>query len=230
MDNRFTGSIIETKAIMNVYFVSGLGADRTAFKRISLPAGYSIYYLDWIPPRKNESLEEYCKRLAEHIDQSTPFVLVGLSFGGMVAVTMHRFLKPHKTILISSIASATELPPLFKWAARLRLHKLLPLYIINHPNYFANLLFGARSKNEKKLLAVIMLNGDPAILKWSINAVLTWDQKSRPGNIFQIHGTNDKILPIKYTHPDVVINNGSHFMVWTKAAEVSKAIVKGIES
>lgn len=229
MDTSINYRISETKEPMNVYFISGLGADSTAFKRISLPACYSIHYLDWIVPENKETLDDYCKRMAVSIDQSQPFVIVGLSFGGMVATTMNHLLVSHKTILISSVANARELPPLFKWAGRLRLHKVIPTYLIDHPNFFANVLFGARSKNEKKLLAAIMLNGNPAIIKWSINAVLTWNQKSRPAHLFQIHGSNDKVLPIKYTHPDVIIKNGSHFMVWTKASEVSTAILKGME-
>lgn len=232
MDYRFTDRTPENKNLMNIYFISGLGADSTAFRRLVLPSEYTIHYIDWITPVANESLYEYCKRLAAKakVDTSEPFVVVGLSFGGIVAITMKQFLIPHKTILISSVASSNEFPPLFKTAGQLKLHRLLPMYLIDHPNYFANLLFGAKTKNEKKLLAAIMLNGDPGILKWSINALLTWNQKRRPADIFQIHGSNDKVLPIKYTYPDIIIKNGSHFMVWTKASEVSRAIVKAINS
>jgi hypothetical protein len=52
--------------------------------------------------------------------------------------------------------------------------------------------------------------------------------KQRPAGIFHIHGDCDKILPIQYTKPNAVVRNGSHFMVWTKAREVSRLLVKAL--
>jgi hypothetical protein len=48
--------------------------------------------------------------------------------------------------------------------------------------------------------------------------------------LYHIHGEKDKILPIRYTKPDVVVKNGSHFMVWTKAGEVSRLLVEALET
>ena len=66
---------------MNVYFISGLGADRRAFERIQLPPQFSVHHLDWIEPRKDESLNDYAMRLGEGIDTTKPFALVGLIHG-----------------------------------------------------------------------------------------------------------------------------------------------------
>ena len=214
---------------MNVYFISGLGADRRAFERLKLPAHYSLHYLDWIKPHKKESLNEYAKRLAASIDTSQPYAVVGLSMGGMIASAMTQFLQPHKTILISSVACTKEFPPLFKLASFTRIYKLLPLWLLHKPNRIVYWLFGAKTKNEKVLMDYIISNADAHFIKWSIGAILRWKDKVRPKNIFHIHGSNDKILPIRYTKPDVVIKNGSHFMVWTKAGEVSKHLVVALK-
>src|SRR5215217_4576146 len=101
---------------MNVYFISGLGADRKAFEKIKLPGTFSIHHLGWIKNKKGESLNDYARRLAASIDATQPFAIVGLSMGGMIASAMTQFLQPDKTILISSVACTDEFPPLLKLA------------------------------------------------------------------------------------------------------------------
>jgi pimeloyl-ACP methyl ester carboxylesterase len=209
---------------MNVYFISGLGADKRAFERLKLSDNFSIHYLNWIKPNKKESLNEYAKRLTVSIDQSKPFALVGLSMGGMIASSMTQFIHPYKTILISSTACAKEFPPFLKLARFTRLYKIIPEAILDKPNFMVYWMFGAKNKKEKELMQHIVLSADVSFIKWGIGAILSWKNNIRPQNVFHIHGSADKILPIKYTCADVVIQNGSHFMVWTKAGEVSRLL------
>jgi pimeloyl-ACP methyl ester carboxylesterase len=215
---------------MNVYFISGLGADRQAFEKLTLPEKFSIHYLDWIMSRRGETLNDYARRLAASIDTSAPYAIVGLSMGGMIAAAMTQFLKPAKTILISSVGCTEEFPPLLKLARITQVHRLVPAFLFDKPNFFAYLFFGAKSKNEKRIMKYIITNADARFIKWSIGAILNWNNKVRPGTLFHIHGDKDKILPIKYTKPDVVVKNGSHFMVWTKAREVSRHLVQALEN
>src|SRR5215207_2664519 len=97
-----------------------------AFKRIKLPEGYQPVYLDWITPEKDESLSHYAKRFSSLIKHDDAFVLIGLSFGGMLACELARLRNPFKTIIISSVASSDELPWYYKKAATLGLHKYVP--------------------------------------------------------------------------------------------------------
>lgn len=215
---------------MNIYFISGLGADKRAFERIHLSNNYSIHHLPWITPLKNETLINYAKRLSALIDTTKPFALVGLSMGGMIAAAMNDFLQPQKTILISSVACSAELPAYFKWCGSTGLHKFIPTRLLNKPNGLAYWLFGAKSTTEKKLMGYIIKEGDAAFIKWGIGAILTWKGIQKPKNIFHIHGEADKILPQRFTKPDIVIKGGSHFMVWTKAGEVSRLLKKALDS
>ena len=214
---------------MDVYFISGLGADKMAFEKLTLPAPFTPHYLDWIEHRKGESLNEYAKRLAVSIDTSKPYAIVGLSMGGMIASAMTQFLKPEKTILISSVGCTEEFPPLLKLALFTQVHRLIPAALFHKPNALAYLLFGAKSKNEKRIMNYIINNSDGGFVKWSIGAILSWSNKVRPKSLYQIHGEKDKILPLKYTKPDVVVKGGSHFMVWTKAGEVSRLLAEALE-
>ena len=215
---------------MNVYFISGLGADKRAFERIHLSDKYSIHHLPWITPQKNEPLSSYARRLSAPIDITKPFVLVGLSMGGMMAAAMNDFMQPQKTVLISSAASALELPAYFRWCGRLGLHNLIPTGLMNKPNSIAFWMFGAKSEAEKKLMRLIIKEGDAAFIKWGIGAILTWKGEQKSKNIFHIHGEADKILPVRFTKPDAVIKGGSHFMVWMKAGEVSRLLQKALDS
>jgi pimeloyl-ACP methyl ester carboxylesterase len=213
---------------MNVYFISGLGADRRAFQRITLPSAYTIHHLDWIRPLPKETLNQYAKRLTQFIDTTQPFALVGLSFGGMIATAMNAFVKPVKTILLSSIGCAKELPWYFRLCGSLHLYKLIPKALLNRPTEIAHWLFGAKSKTEKKTLSQIIADADPYFVQWAIGAILTWKDKKRPPHLFHIHGGRDKILPLINTKPNVIIDKGSHFMVWTHAGRVSKELEEAL--
>src|SRR5688572_16012836 len=201
---------------LHLYFISGLGADRKAFERIRLPAKYALHYLDWIKPGKRETLDDYARRMAATIDTSQPYALVGLSMGGMIATAMTQFLHPQKTILISSVGCANEFPPLLKFAHYTKAYKLIPSFALRKANVIGYWMFGAKTKNEKALLDYLVSTSDPSFIKWAIGAIVNWKARERPQNIIHIHGDRDRILPIGYTKPDVVIEQGSHFMVWTK--------------
>jgi pimeloyl-ACP methyl ester carboxylesterase len=213
---------------VNIYCISGLGADKRAFEKLRFPDHCKVYHLEWIKPHKNERLEQYAKRLTERIDLSKPFVLIGLSFGGMIAVAMNQFIKPEKTILISSIGCTSELPWYFRLAGRLHLHRSIPLFLLNHPTRIVHWLFGAKRMRERKMLDQIITDNDPRFFKWALGAILTWKQDQRPPRLIHIHGSQDKLLPLQYTYPDIVIDKGSHFSVWTKANAVSKAIAQAL--
>ncbi|HUC82900.1 MAG TPA: alpha/beta hydrolase [Flavisolibacter sp.] len=214
---------------MNVYFISGLGADRRAFERLKLPEHYTIHYLDWITPHKSESLNDYAKRLATHIDTSKPYALVGLSMGGMLASAMTQFLQPAKTILISSVACNAEFPPLLRFAKKTQLYKLVPRFVFRPPFVrVVHWVMDTRKGKEKALMQYFLSHLDPYFMKWAIGAILNWKDCERPKTIFHIHGNTDLMLPAKYTRPDVVIEKGSHFMVWTKAGEVSRILAKAL--
>lgn len=212
---------------MNVYFISGLGADRRAFERIRLPDEYVIHHLDWIAPEPSESLNDYAVRLSLTIDTSQPFALVGLSMGGMIASVLSQKLHPQKTVLISSIGCNKEFPLLLKFARATKAYKLLPQFIFR-PKYLGpvQLLMGTKAPAHKALMLDFISKTNPHFIKWAIGAIVNWTDCNRPQGIFHIHGNADKMFPLKYTRPDVVIKNGSHFMVWTKAGEVSRALTK----
>ncbi|MBB6238860.1 pimeloyl-ACP methyl ester carboxylesterase [Pedobacter sp. AK013] len=210
---------------MNTYFISGLGADRRIFSKLKLNEKINIIHVDWLSPNKNESLASYAQRLSSTIDLTQPFTLVGVSFGGMVAVEIAKILKPTVTIIISSTMLAAQLPMLYRFAGKLGLLKLIPAKLLKSSNKLTqNYYFGTRSSSEKVLLGRIIKDTDPHFLKWAIGSILNWKNKTRPERIYHIHGTKDKILYSRTAQPDFVIENGTHFMVYQNAQQISGII------
>jgi len=210
---------------VKVYFISGLAATGNIFRNIKLPQYCEAVYLDWIPPEKNESLPQYALRLSQKIDTSKPFSLMGLSFGGMLAVEIAKVLNPSCLILISSIPSFQHLPYYYKWAGKLRLHKIIPVSFIRSASVLKR-FFTTETKEEKKMLKAMITNSDAHFIRWAINAILTWKNTEIPKNVLHIHGTKDGILPMRFTKPTHNIKKGGHLLVLSRAEEINKILAK----
>lgn len=210
--------------IARIYFISGLGADRRVFRKLVFPPDFELVYLDWITAENSESLEKYAERLAASIDASFPFYLVGLSMGGMIATEIARRLSPIHTFIISSAPDYMGLPWYFKFAGALKLQKLVTVGLLKQSKYVSGTLLGGRTKEERILLKKLIMDSDPLFMKWAINSILCWRNIEIPSNLTHIHGTNDKTLPIRYVKPDVIINGGTHFMIYANAPQISEIL------
>lgn len=146
-----------------IYAISGLGADRRVFNFLDLDL--ELVPIDWIEPRKNEPIENYAERLSKIIDTSHDFILMGVSFGGLVAVEISKILKPKLTILISSVATKKEIPKFFKLIGQTGIINLIPKELFNPPRKLAHYLFGARNKT---LLNQILHDTDLRFAKWAV--------------------------------------------------------------
>jgi len=215
---------------LTAYFISGLGADNAVFAKLKMPAGIDIKHIEWIEPLKKESLENYCRRLSSQITAHDDFILVGLSFGGIVAIELNKFMPAKQIILISSIATKEELPLRYKIINWLRLIRIVPVSVLKFPVRLVYWFFNAGTKREKEMLRQYIKNISGNYLKWSLNAVLSWKNEERPSNLFHIHGTADRIFPCDNTHADVKIKNGGHLVVYDRGKEISEMIAKMMKS
>ncbi len=214
---------------MKVYFISGLAADKRVFKHIRLPEGFEAEFIDWITPDINESLETYALRLAEKINTKERFALVGLSFGGMIATEIAKKFSPSATILLSSVATSEQLPNYFKVAYKLKLHKLIPVPFLKSAS-IAKRFFTAETPGDKKIIRQVIQESDPRFIRWALGAILEWRNSIIPQSLWQIHGTNDEILPLKFTNPTHTIAKGSHMMVMVKATELNIMLHEALSS
>jgi pimeloyl-ACP methyl ester carboxylesterase len=211
---------------MNLYFISGLGADKRVFQKLVIPETFTIHYLEWIPVIPEETLAEYCSRLADQVNLNEPFILIGLSFGGVVAIELSRKIKPVKVILISSIARTEEAGKLNLVLGKLKLHKMIPVHFLLTPSRFLFRLFGAHTPQEKDLLRNILRDTDPVFFRWSLNQLFSWKNEWEPEHLLHIHGTGDKIIPYNERMQAIPVKGGEHLMVYSKAEEISGLLRK----
>lgn len=214
---------------MNIYFISGLGADRHAFDRIQLPKTYTPFFIDWLDPYPNETLQAYAVRMAADINRNEAFVLVGLSFGGIISIEIDKFLPAAKIIIISSISHSKQIPWYFKIAGRLHLHRWGLVSLIKRLPPLTNWLFGAGNGKIKTYLQTMIQRTTRNYLVWSLNAIVHWKQSEKPQKVVHIHGTKDKLFPIRFIEADYALAHGNHFMVITHAHKIAEIIDKELQ-
>lgn len=208
----------------HIYFMPGLGVGPEIFYKLNLSPKFELHYLEWKKPiYKEETLVNYAMRMADDITHENP-VLIGVSFGGILVQEMSKFIDTKKIIIISSVKSKNEFPKKFKFAFATNLYKLFPTNIITNFDKYSKFFIGKKLKkkadNYKRYLKV----KDKDYLEWSIHNVLNWHQENPTKNILHIHGTKDKVFPIKYIHNCEQIIDGDHAMIMTKAKKISEII------
>ena len=202
-----------------LYIFSGLGTDERVFQRLDF-SEYSITFVKWIVPHDKERIEDYATRLLDQIKTAKP-ILIGLSFGGLMAVEVAKQIDIEKVILIASAKTKKEIPNYYRLVAQLGLHKLLSTRLLKSSNFITNWFFGTSSTFDKQLLKQILIDTDPIFLKWAIDKAARWTNQTQTKNLFHIHGTSDRILPIKFVKCNSTIKNGGHFMTLNKADELN---------
>lgn len=202
-----------------LFLISGLGADKRVFNFLDLSL-YKIHHVEWIDPDTHESIEKYAERISTQIVKEKP-ILIGISFGGMIAVEIGKQIETEKIILISSARSKKDLPSNFL-ARKLKLHNLIPARFLKKPNAILFWFFGVESKTEKKLLRSIIEDTDEKFLKWAIGKIVNWENEIELKNIIRIHGTSDRLIP--FTTADYKIEDGGHLMIMNRATEIDNII------
>ena len=203
-----------------IYCISGLGADEGAFSRLKI-TGYQLVYLPWLLPEKKESIRDYALRMSVGIKEDNP-IIMGLSFGGMMAIEIAKLLPVAKIILISSIKTTDELPNWMKRIASLNLNKIFPMRSRKILEPVQNRFLGITNNSEEIIMVRNYRKNAPIIYTtWAINEVVNWRNDFMHPSIFHIHGDNDKMFPIKNLLPSYIVKGGGHFMIMNKAEEVS---------
>jgi pimeloyl-ACP methyl ester carboxylesterase len=211
-----------------LYFIPGLGADERLFSKLKLP-GYKKKFIKWLVPKENESLPHYAKRLSAQIDSSKSFSLIGVSFGGMLAVEMSKFLKPKKIFLISSAKTNRELPASIHPFRYFPVYNFLPESMLQSAAVFNKNQFGIKNKEEEKLFSDMLLSCPKGYLQSAMQMILEWRNTSYPDNLIHIHGGKDRFFPIYKIKDPIVIPNGTHFMPYNSSNEVEKIILKELK-
>lgn len=210
-----------------VYFISGLGADRRVYSFLDLTFCEAVY-VDWIKPFDKETLEAYAHRLRNEIPDPHP-IIVGLSFGGMLATEMAKSDPDLRAIIISSSKTTDEFPRYLRAGKYFPFYKWMSGKLMKRSAHWIKWVFGRNGKEQKKVFLEIIRDVDTDFTKWAIDAILHWKNKVAPKNVTHLHGTADRLLPYRLVRADYMIKGGNHVMPMDSHVEISALLKKLIE-
>ena len=203
-----------------LYLIPGTGADHRFFSRLQLDVNTQV--IEWTEWGNAQTIREYAEVLSLQINTEEPFGILGVSFGGMLAVEMSKFLGPEKLILVSSAKLYKELPIIVRISRRVGVHYLISPWLIKIIP-FAGKIFGV-SKKDKRFFDKMIDETPKGHLKKTIRSILYWKNTVIPSDVIHIHGSHDKVIPIKKIQRPTAIEGGGHFMVYNMADQVGEII------
>lgn len=206
---------------IDVYLFPGQGSDRRIFDSIHFDPACRLKFIEYTCPEKNQSMRDFALSLVSRIDTTKPFVLMGVSLGGMICVELAEVIKPLKVILISSAKNRNELPFRYRFQHIIPLYRLVPARMM---------LWGAQwmqplvepDRNKNKATFVAMLKAKEALyMKRTVAMIIHWDRRENAANLVQLHGSKDHTIPLRNVqNPRYIIAGGSHMMTLTRASEI----------
>lgn len=185
--------------------------------------------MDYPIPEKGTSMKQFAYQLAKEIDTTQPFVLIGVSLGGMLCVEISEILNPEKVIIVSSAKNRSELPFRYKFQKAIPIYKLIPAKFLHFGARILQPIVEPDRKHNKETFKQMLAAKNPKYIKRTIEMIVKWDRKENNSKIRHIHGTKDHTLPIRKVKCDVVVINGSHMMTLTRGSEITELLKLELE-
>jgi pimeloyl-ACP methyl ester carboxylesterase len=206
-----------------------MGVDGRLFKNLRIDNAH-IHFIRWETPDLDDTLHSYAMKLSKQIDTSRPFVLIGVSFGGMCSVEISKELKPLKTFVISSCKLSSELSWKIKFWKWFRVYRMLGNKRFIWGAKLVEKQFGVTNAEASRKFREMLEAAPKDYFKGAVHCIMCWRNEEVPASVVHIHGTNDRVLPIrKIKDPDHIIENGSHFMIVDRATEINSIIKTELE-
>lgn len=217
--------------IPNIYLLPGLAADARMYSP-QVTSFTSAIALNHLPFQKGETLSDYAQKFIPFIDRTQPFVLVGSSLGGMVAIELTRYIKPQKLILLASIKDRKEFPLFILSMRYLKLHRLVSGNMVKiFTQKMAKRLNNNKDKEITNLLIDMAASTDPKFIEHAMEAIVHWQPpKTLPEETYHIHGSDDRLFPVHRIKNAIVVNGGTHVLNLPNSKEVNQLLHKIINA
>ncbi|PIB34806.1 hypothetical protein BFP72_05000 [Reichenbachiella sp. 5M10] len=209
-----------------IYCIPGLGLDAQIFDNLNLGCR-PLLFIHWIEPLQEESIQAYAKRLSSILHkEDSDIILIGHSFGGILAQEISCLHNIKLIILISSVKKPKEIPMYMRIISKLKLYKLITKnnLLYSFPLWSASQ--GYSSSSLKSIFKNSIAKISTSYIQWSFHEIANWkgvENESTP--IVQIHGDKDLTFPLQSeSPPHKLIHSGDHLMVYKRGKEISDFI------
>lgn len=207
-----------------IYLIPGMGCDKRLFTELAEYMDFTV--IEFLQPQKGETLAAYSARMAGSIDDKTPFIIGGVSFGGMISADISKLKQPAGVIFISTAKTSREVP---FW---LRCFRFIPVHRLMSGNmlkaFWPKSPF-PRAEVFKNIMRSMKNDADSHLFKWSVNAAAMYNNRQLPSKFIHLHGTRDLLLPGLFVgQPVHRIKGGDHGMVLAQAGQISTLIQQWI--
>jgi pimeloyl-ACP methyl ester carboxylesterase len=211
-----------------IYCFHGQGSTGKIFGDLRVDSSYIIQLVEYSTPEKGMTMQSFAKALATQIDTTAPFILLGVSLGGMLCTELSEWLHPRQTIIISSAKNRGELPFRYRFQKTIPLYKLFPGKLLVLGAKILQPIVEPDRRKNKETFKEMLASKNGSYMKRTIQLVINWERTSNTHKIYHLHGNNDHTLPYRNIKtPDFTVNNGSHMMTLTRAEHIS-AVLNGI--
>jgi pimeloyl-ACP methyl ester carboxylesterase len=165
-----------------IYVLPGMGADQRMYSGPWRELE-GARFLDWPTPCLDDTIEALARRMVEKEGIEEGAVLIGSSFGGMVACEMARLRNVRAVFLVGSARAKDEVSAV--------LHLLHPLIDL------APLAFVQRSSGKLSgELGRMFGDSDPRFIRTMCRAIFSWNGLGREDvPVIRIHGRFDRVIP-----------------------------------
>lgn len=231
-------SILMRKQEMNIVCIPGLGANALIFKPQQTYFAERLYVPDFLQPKNHESLQAYSERWAVHLKNSLskPYVLVGMSMGGMFVQELSQYLDAKALILLGSLQKPMPHQTMHQWSEKIgqRLPKSI-LRAIRYcsPHWVA--FFEGLSRNEKQLMYQMSRQIEVDFYKWQAQAAAAWIKTGFTGQytcpVFRAHGGKDTMVFLDQPlgPNDLFLPKARHLINLTHAEQINSFIEQCID-
>jgi len=153
-------------------------------------------------------------------------ILLGVSFGGMMAIEIAKRIPGATVIIVSSVRDHRQLPFWIKAGGRVYPHWLIPR--MRRPrwrvSFLENYFLGVETDEDGRLVSEFQNKVDQQYLDWAIGTIARWSNEWTPPHFYHIHGGRDRMFPLRRVDATHLIPDGGHLMVFNRHAAVSNVL------
>ncbi len=208
---------------MRAIFLPGVGVDARLFApQRALPFRFRVPA--WLPIRPGEELPGYADRMAVRLGRAD--VLVGISFGGILAQELAARVGARLVIGIATARHRRDVPRLVRFSEVVS-RKIPQLRRPGAAVELGRAFFGDLPAPTRRRMVAMLAEADPRFVRGAARMVGGWEGCEVPCRALFLHGREDLVIRPRSFEPDVWVEGAGHLVNVTHADRVNRFISRG---